>query len=131
MALIVLSFVPFQSSLTVKLLNWFSCYKRCVTEPAETGYKRKREILRCFMGSAVAQLVEWLLPIRDIRGLTPVIGKGFFKKMGQPRPLFHFFLVFSNKHHYNFYNKSMRKNFHPVYSAGIRTHNLLYMSHHP
>ena len=32
------------------------------------------------MGSAVAQLVERLLPIRDIRGLTPVIGKGFFLK---------------------------------------------------
>ena len=26
----------------------------------------------------------------------------FFKKMGQPRPLFRLFLVFSNKHHYNF-----------------------------
>ena len=29
--------------------------------------------------------------------------------MGQPRPLFHLFLVFSSKQ-YNFYNKSMRKN---------------------
>ena len=30
--------------------------------------------------------------------------------MGQPRPLFIFlFLVFSNKHHYNFYNKNMGK----------------------
>ena len=33
--------------------------------------------------------------------------------MGQPRPLFHLFLVFSNKH-YNFYNKKMWKNVHPV-----------------
>ena len=30
-----------------------------------------------------------------------------FFKMGQPRPLFLLFLVFSNKHHYNFYNKYM------------------------
>ena len=30
----------------------------------------------------------------------------FFKKMGQPRPLFRLFSVFSNKH-YNFYNKYM------------------------
>ena len=33
-----------------------------------------------------------------------------FLKLGQPRPLFHLFLVFSNKHHYNFYNRSMWKN---------------------
>ena len=26
----------------------------------------------------------------------------FFLKMGQPQPLFRLFLVFSNKHHYNF-----------------------------
>ena len=31
----------------------------------------------------------------------------FFKKMGQPLPLFRLFLVFSSKHHYNFYNKYM------------------------
>ena len=30
--------------------------------------------------------------------------------MGQPRPLFQLFLVFSNKHRYNFYNKWMWKN---------------------
>ena len=30
-----------------------------------------------------------------------------FLKMGQPRPLFHLFSVFSNKHHYSFYNKYM------------------------
>ena len=29
-----------------------------------------------------------------------------FLKMGQPRPLFRLFLVFSNKH-YNFYNNNM------------------------
>ena len=33
----------------------------------------------------------------------------FFKKMGQPRPLFRSFSVFSNKHHYNFYNKYIWK----------------------
>ena len=32
-----------------------------------------------------------------------------FYKMGQPRPLFHLFLVFSNKHFYNYYNKSIWK----------------------
>ena len=38
--------------------------------------------------------------------------------MGQPRPLFRLFLVFSNKR-YNFYNKSMWKNVHLVYGAGL------------
>ena len=46
----------------------------------------------------------------------------FFKKMGQPRPLFRLLSVFSNKH-YNFYNNNMWKYVHPVYGAGIRTHD--------
>ena len=29
------------------------------------------------------------------------------------------------KQQYNFYNKSMWKNVHPIYSTGIRTHDLL------
>ena len=32
-----------------------------------------------------------------------------FKKMGQPRPLYHLFLVLSNKHHYNFTKKLYEK----------------------
>ena len=43
-----------------------------------------------------------------------------FRNMGQPLALFRLFSVFSN----NFYNKFMWKNVHPVYGAGIRTHNL-------
>ena len=50
--------------------------------------------------------------------------------MGQPRPLFRLFLVFSNKQ-YNFCNKKLWKNVHPEYGAGIRTHNLSDMSRHP
>ena len=37
-----------------------------------------------------------------------IVYPGFFK-MGQPRPLFCLFSVFSNKHHYNFYNKCVKK----------------------
>ena len=36
--------------------------------------------------------------------------------------------VFSNNHHYKFYNKLMWKNVHPVNCAGIWTHNLCNMS---
>ena len=44
--------------------------------------------------------------------------------MGQSRPLFfRLFWVFSSKN-YNFHNKFMWKNVHPVYGAGIRTHDL-------
>ena len=50
--------------------------------------------------------------------------------MDQPRPLFHLFLVFSNKH-YNFYNNYMWKNVHPVYGAGIQTHDLWNVSLFP
>ena len=46
-----------------------------------------------------------------------------FLKMGQPRPLFRLFLVFSNKHYKFLQQKYMWKNVHPVYDAGIRTHD--------
>ena len=36
-------------------------------------------------------------------------GASLFLKMGQPRPLFHLFSVFSNQHQYRFYNKSKWK----------------------
>ena len=50
-----------------------------------------------------------------------------FRNMGKPWALFRLFLVFSN----NFYNKFMWKNVHPVYGAGIRTHNLRNVSLFP
>ena len=43
--------------------------------------------------------------------------------MGYPQPLLWFIFGFFKKHHYNFYNKYMWKNVHPVYGARIRTHN--------
>ena len=51
-------------------------------------------------------------------------------KKGANPASFRLFSVFSNKQ-YNFYNKSMWKNVHPVYSAEIWTHDLSNMSHHP
>ena len=47
--------------------------------------------------------------------------------MGHPRPPFGLFQSFSNQQ-YNIYNKSMLKNIHPAYVAGIQIHNLLNMS---
>ena len=69
--------------------------------------------------------VRWMLtfPYFNILPNLRSTESFFFKKMGQPRPLFRLFSVFSNKH-YNFYNKYMWKNVHPVYGAGIRTHDL-------
>ena len=51
-------------------------------------------------------------------------------KMGQPRPLFHLFLSFKT-HITNFTTNSYVKNVHPVYGAGIRTHDLWNMSFLP
>ena len=50
--------------------------------------------------------------------------------MGQPRPLFYLFFVFSNKQ-YNFLQQINVKNVHPVYSTGIRIHDLSNASRHP
>ena len=52
----------------------------------------------------------------------------FFLFLNGPTPAS--FSVFSNKHHYNFYNKYV-KNVHPVYGAGIRTHDLQIVSLFP
>ena len=50
-----------------------------------------------------------------------------FSKMGPSLPLFYFIFVFSKKH-YIFYNKYRWRNIHPVYTAGIQTHDLQDMS---
>ena len=51
------------------------------------------------------------------------IGKKVYKNWANPSLFFCLFSVFSNKQ-YNFYNKYMWKNVHPVYGAGIWTHDL-------
>ena len=48
----------------------------------------------------------------------------FLKKMCRPRPLFHLFSVFLKQTSIQFCNRLMWKNVHPVYGAGIRTHDL-------
>ena len=45
------------------------------------------------------------------------------KKWANPGLFYNLFSVFSNKHHYNFYNKIDVKNVYPVYGAGIGTHD--------
>ena len=53
--------------------------------------------------------------------------------MGQPQLLFHLFLVFSNKQTIQFLQQiNVKKcHAHPVYYAGIQTHNLTNMSRLP
>ena len=48
--------------------------------------------------------------------------------MGHPRPLFRLFSVFFKQTLIQFYNKLMWKNVRPVYSTGIRTHDLQIVS---
>ena len=45
-----------------------------------------------------------------------------FLKWANSGLFYHLFLVFSNKHYYNFYNKYVVKNVHP--GAGIQNHDL-------
>ena len=51
--------------------------------------------------------------------------------MGHPRPLFLFIFVFSNETSLQFLQEICVKNVHPVYGAGIQTHNLQNMSLNP
>ena len=61
----------------------------------------------------------------------PLFHNCIFFKWANPASFIVYFWVFSNKHHYNFYNNYMWKNAHSVYSAGIWTHDLTKMSCHP
>ena len=51
--------------------------------------------------------------------------------MGQPRPLFNLFYVFSNKHHYNFTTNQCEKMSIQLYGTRIGTYELSNMSGHP
>ena len=54
----------------------------------------------------------------------------FFSKMGQPQPLFHLFSVLFKQTLLQFLQQiNVKKcHVHPVYSAGIRTHDLWIVS---
>ena len=51
--------------------------------------------------------------------------------MGQPRPLFHLILVFFKQTSLQFLQQIYVKNVHPVYGAGIQTHDLQNVSLFP
>ena len=51
--------------------------------------------------------------------------------MGKPRPLFHFFLVFSKNNTLQFLQQINVKNVRPVYGARIQNHDLSNMSRRP
>ena len=53
---------------------------------------------------------------------TGMTGAIFFNKMGHPWPLFHLFLSFQTN--ITILQQINVKNVHPVYGAGIRTHQL-------
>ena len=53
---------------------------------------------------------------------SKLVYESFFLKMGQLRPLFHFF-IFSNTN-MQFLQQINVNNVHPVYGARIQTHNL-------
>ena len=59
-------------------------------------------------------------PSQQLAGLEH---SGFFQKWANPGLFYSLFSVFSNEHHYNFTTNTCEK-VHPVYGAGIWTHNL-------
>ena len=63
-------------------------------------------------------------PSQQNAGVTE---EAFLLKWAIPGLFLIYFRSFLNKH-YNFYDKFMWKDVHPVYGAGIQTHNLWEMS---
>ena len=66
------------------------------------------------------------------KGLKAELDIQKFLKMGQPRAIFRLFLVLSNVNNTIIITNQCQKcHVHPVYSAGIQTHNLLNKSRLP
>ena len=90
-----------------------------------TGHCQGREKTCHWSGNEKPQNVYCCKSFRrrdNFRGLT------FIFKWANPGLFLIYYQSFSNKQ-YNFYNKSLWKNVHPVYGAGIRTHDLSNMRH--
>ena len=74
-------------------------------------------------------LTNFFLKNGPTHGLKMTCPSSIRRRDSNPRPFFRLFSVFSNKHCYHFYNKSMwKRHVHPVYGAGIKTHHLRNMS---
>ena len=92
-------FVPCFLSPCIEVLHWVPTYtsSSLIVGDEDWIVPSKKLLCLCYTRKNYAThewhniIVVWLL------------------KMGQPRPLFCLFSVFSNKHCYNFYNKSMWK----------------------
>ena len=88
-------------------------------------HKQQHNIKFCFRESRLKKNGAY----QTLESSSNLIGNSLFKKnWANPGLFFVYFRSFSNKH-YNFYN--MWKNVHPVYGAGIRTHDLRNVSLFP
>ena len=114
------------SDVTLVDVPWMSVVAFWMpTNLKRLGYTQKEKKLFRFICSCIWRnfAVTDSLP-----GLLPNVANFFYFNWANPGLFYHLFSVFSNKHHYNFCNKYMWKNVHPVYGARIRTHDLWNMS---
>ena len=97
--------------LWIQKFNSRKCWQKIESylRQASEWPKRNQTMIKCH---------SWWISHIWHQASNPVFGhfgKLFFKKMGQPRPLFRLFsVVFSNKHQFNFYNKSKSKKFNSI-----------------
>ena len=105
-----------------------NCIYRHGVNRGHAGHARNESVLLRVLIQPVraSPLVQQLRPAADGPPDRPSKIKFcsiFFLKMGQLRPLFHLFSSFQR--HITIFTKKINvKNVHPVYSAGIRTHDL-------
>ena len=125
----LLTFINYNSRVLIKIGLWgtaiqgcvsFKCHWFVVSDCGQVGItvaSKPRDLH--FKSQSLANFFERIIYCAEMIWST----KCFFKKnLGQPGLLFVYFRSFQK--HYNFYNKYMWKNVHPVYGAGIQTHNL-------
>ena len=78
---------------------------------------------------ASAKRIEWKVMTKQL--VIRIMKALFIIFLNGPTPAFFSFIFGLSNKHYNFYNKHMWKNLHPVYGARIQTHNLWSVSLFP
>ena len=129
------------SVFAVSLIPWDSIY---LSQTVSSWFFLSLDALQCFavslqclcsvfntLGQYLLKSNSFILPFCSLCLLSmmfyklycPFLHLELFLKMGQIRPLLHLFSSFQS-HITNFTKNRHVKNVHPVYGAGIQTHNL-------
>ena len=121
----------FENIFIIKIVCLKCLFEKTKVNEKEAGDGKGRHVL-CWLSYNMMQSVVFKCEtVFYVKPPTTNLSKTCFKKIVPTPASFSFIFVFSNNHHYDFYNKYMWKNFHPIHGAVNRTHNLRNVSLFP